>query len=355
VDVQNGVYQVNDAEFRFSHPLTTEAPREPMRIVRHRDGLFWGVSTDHIYKSNDQGASWCRVASAHVTVGGFEIRGDGHLLLWDEHGTNLEFDPETNEITPFEPFGEDDVIDIVRQRDLWVAYGGMQYETKRRIEVARTYFSGQFRGSVDRGFVYVSDDSGMTWTRADAWADGGVARVFVGHDREILLLSYLGSVRKLTKEADGWTGEDLIVASEDTWEEVPYVERAFSFYFPTPTTGFIGGWIHHLGNHYFTTADGGYTWQRIDEVDFPYRLLTPAGDSNLAVNGRELVSLTGTDASTVDMAEVIRQDEVITDISVDGQDRVLIELTKTNDKGWYTRERRWHLVAADEPASDSTQ
>ena len=57
----------------------------------------------------------------------------------------------------------------------------------------------------------------------------------------------------------------LIVASEDTWEEVPYVERAFSFYFPTPTTGFIGGWIHHLGNHYFTTADGGYTWQRIDE------------------------------------------------------------------------------------------
>jgi photosystem II stability/assembly factor-like uncharacterized protein len=353
IDVQNGIYQIDRDGVRFSHPLTTAGPREPISIVRHHHGVYWGSSSDHVYRSNDGGASWCRLAAIHVAVLGLEVQSDGQLLLWDGHGTNRQFNPETNEVLPFDPFGNDDIVDIVRRGDRWVAYGGMQYETRGRVEVSRTFFSGQFRGSVDHGFAYVSEDAGMTWNLADTWPDGGVAQVFVG-DEDIWLLSYLGSVRKLTEGPDGWGGEDLILAVKDTWDDVPYVERPSCFYFPDEITGYIGGWIHRLGNHYFMTSDGGYNWQRIDEEDFPYRLLTPLDDCCLAIRGKDLVSIVGTEASVVDLTDEIGEGEVITDISVDGQKRILIELAQTDDEGWTTDERRWHLLgAADDSESQN--
>ena len=348
IDGQHGLYELSDQGFQFSHPLTTMGPREPMYVVRHRDGILWATARNHIYKSNDNGESWCRLLPTHTTISGLSPRSDGSLLLWDGHGKNLLFDPDDGTLAPFEPFGSDDVIDIVNIRDIWVAYGGMQYETTRRIEVARTYFSGQFRGSVDHGFVYVSEDSGLTWVAADTWKDGGAARVFVTPQREIYVLSYLGSVRKLAKTDTEWRGEDLILANQDNADQVPYVEKAFAFFFGPEGTGFIGGWIHHIGNRYFATADGGYTWQSVSEADFPYRRLTPFKGGHVATTGRDLVLLSDGDRSeSVELASVIRANEVISDISVDDEFQVLLQLTMTNDKGWSTGERRWVLVPAD--------
>ena len=88
--------------------------------------------------------------------------------------------------------------------------------------------------SVDHGFVYVSEDSGLTWVAADTWKDGGAARVFVMPQREIYVLSYLGSVRKLAKTDTEWRGEDLILANQDNADQVPYVEKAFAFFFGRP-------------------------------------------------------------------------------------------------------------------------
>src|SRR5262249_3343185 len=186
-----------------------------------------------------------------------------------------EFDPATGDTKELGAFGGDDIIHIVPTGDFWVAYGGMQYETTRRIEVARTYFSGQFHGSVDHGFVYVSEDAGNTWTRADTWTDGGVATVFVASPNEIYLLSYLGAVRRLVRRDARWEAANLIAATADTLDKVPYVERPFAFYFSDASHGFVAGWIHHIGNRYFETADGGKTWTRVDEARFPYSRITP--------------------------------------------------------------------------------
>ena len=38
---------------------------------------------------------------------------------------------------------------------------------------------------------------------------------------------------------------------------------------------------------------------------------------------------------------------MITDISIDDDGQILLELTTTNEKGWYTDDRRWHLLAID--------
>lgn len=345
IDRQQGLYELSDRGFRFSHPLTTVGPREPMHVVRHRDGILWATSRNHIYKSDDIGTSWCRLSPTHTTITGLSIRPDGSLLLWNGHGKNLVFDPESGTVAPYEPFGTDDVIDIVTTRDLWVAYGGMQYETTRRVEVARTYYSGQFRGSVDHGFVYISEDGGLTWTAADTWEDGGVARVFVSPNREIYLLSYLGSVRKLVETDSGWEGQDLIVASQDNIDRVPYVEEAFAFFFSPEGTGFIGGWIHHVGNRYFATADGGSTWHSASETDFPYRRITPYHDAYVATTGRDLVLLSADDRSSfAELAEVIRPNEVIDDVSVDHDSQILLQLTATDEDGWSTGEHRWLLV-----------
>jgi hypothetical protein len=137
----------------------------------------------------------------------------------------------------------------------------------------------------------------------------------------------------------------LIVANQDNADQVPYVEKAFAFFFGPEGTGFIGGWIHHIGDRYFATADGGYTWHSVSETEFPYRRLTPYKGAYVATTGRDLVLLSGENRSNfAELASVIRPNETVSDISVDHEFQILLQLTTTNEKGWSTGERRWTLV-----------
>jgi photosystem II stability/assembly factor-like uncharacterized protein len=343
-DSNRDVYEIRGHVTRGGRPLTSSGPRAKIRVVRNRDELLWGTSGGQIYNSNDQGRSWCRRAPTGGTMVGFEIRPDGHLLLWDGHGKNVEFDPGTREVKPLALFGSDDIVRIVPTDGLWVAYGGMQYETTRRIEVARTYFSGQFHGSVDHGFVYVSDDSGITWKVADRWNDGGVANLFVATNKEICELSYLGAVRKLVRGEAGWTAETLMAATPATVDKVPYVERAFAFYFADAAVGFVAGWIHHIGNRYFKTTDGGRSWTPIDEQRFPYSRVVPFRGSSIAVKGRSLGRLQSFQFTPIDVSKILASNEVITDLSVDGKGRLLIEMTPTGKYEIPDGASRWKVL-----------
>jgi photosystem II stability/assembly factor-like uncharacterized protein len=348
-DSNREVYEVRDHVLRGSRPLTSTGPRADIRVVRQGEGLLWGTTGGEIYNSNDEGRSWCRRGPTGGAMVGFDIRPDGHLILWDGHGTNVEFDPSAHGLRNVNSFGSDDVIEIIPSGNLWVAYGGMQYETTQRIEVARTYFSGQFHGSVDHGFVYLSEDAGMTWALVDRWISGGVADLFVASPGEIYLLSYLGAVRKLVRRDARWEAIDLIVANADTRDKVPYVERPFAFYFADANHGFVGGWIHHIGNRYFETTDGGRTWTRVEEAQFPYSRITPFQGSYLAIKGRDLGRLKVLDFTPIDLSTRVESNEAITDLTLDRKGRLLIQLTQVGKYGYPDGATRWRVL--DLPAN----
>src|SRR2546425_9805890 len=117
-------------------------------------------------------------------------------MRWNRHGYNARWSPQRLRVEAIPELDCLDIVGMFRRDDLWVVYGGMQYETTRRIEVARTYFSGQFAGSVDHGFVAVSTDGGGHWAVVDRWKDGGVQELFLGDDNTLTLLSWLCAVRR---------------------------------------------------------------------------------------------------------------------------------------------------------------
>lgn len=195
------------------------------------DGTFLGASSRFLYRSSDRGATWERLGETERAVHGAAARHDGTLVLWDGHGDVSSFDPSRRVLSKVAGLNGLDVVDVFRRGDLWVAFGGMQDETTRRIEVARTYSSGQFAGSVDYGFVAVSKDDGLTWNVVDRWKEGGVQQIHLADDDSITLLSWLCAVRRGRLQLrDGAPPKaeltTVLPATEETRKDVPYVERA---------------------------------------------------------------------------------------------------------------------------------
>jgi len=248
---------------------------------RGSDGAFWGISQFFLYRSSDAGLTWKRQVELPRAVDGVAVQASGEILLWDRHGYVTRWNPRSGRLLSVPGLDGLDIVGLFRRGDLWLAYGGMQYQATQRIEVARTYFSGQFSGSADHGYVAVSSDGGGTWHVVDEWKDGGVQTLFLGEDDSLTLLSWLCAVRRghlIVDQAGRPTAslDTILPANENTWHRVPYVERAHAFDFLGGTEGWLRGWTHHLGDFLFHTVDGGKTWERADLVkrlpDQLYRL-----------------------------------------------------------------------------------
>lgn len=278
--------------------------------------------------SDNGGASWSSVGQTPFVARGLVPGTDHELIVWDGHGHNDLLDAGTGRITDIAQLNGDDIVNIVQRPGLWVAYGGKQYETTFRVEVSRTYFAGQFAGTRDAGFVYISRDDGTSWRRVDTWGESGVAAVFIAPNEDIYLLSYLGSIRKLTKGDTAWKARTVLRADSTNRDAVPYVEMPYVFYFSDDSTGYVVGETHQLGYRRFRTTDGGLTWHPISEAEFPFVQLVPVGHSFVArsdtvvrVLGRDRQSLvfrlTGTSG---------QRDQLIDDISPDGDESVLVEV-----------------------------
>jgi photosystem II stability/assembly factor-like uncharacterized protein len=248
---------------------------------RGLDGSFWGISRYFLYRSSNVGVTWERQAELTQEVDGLAVQASGDILIWNRHGFVTRWNPSDRQFHAVPGLEGLDVVGLFRRANLWLVYGGMQWETTQRIEVARTYFSGQFAGSADHGFVSASTDAGGTWRVVDEWKDGGVQALFLGEDNTLILLSWLCAVRRgrLNLEPSGSVTaalETILPVNKETWGRVPYVEDAHILEFIGGADGSIKGWTHHLGDFLFRTIDGGKTWEKSDVTKQPldkiYRL-----------------------------------------------------------------------------------
>jgi hypothetical protein len=291
LDEQGAVYQADERGVRHGYPLTREHPPRALAHVRREGGWLWGTTTSHVYTSDDDGRTWARRGDVPFSIRGVAVRGPDELLLWSGHGDNVLFDARTGTSRTVESLNGDDVVGVVRRDSLWAAFGGMQYESAGRVEVSRTFYAGEFAGTRPHGFVYLSRDRGATWTRADTWPDAGVAQLWMYPDGGMVLFSWLGSVRRVSRSGTGWSGETLHRATGSP--ATPYVEQPLAAYFTDERHGWVSGNIHNVGFRAFATADGGRTWRAAGKGDFPFVQLEPFGAAYLASTPREVFRLQG--------------------------------------------------------------
>lgn len=291
LDEHGAVYRADDRGLRHGYPLTREHPLRAVAHVRTEGARLWGTTGTHVYTSDDDGRTWARRGDVPFVIRGFAVRGADELLMWDGHGSNVLFDARTGASRAVESLNGDDVIGIVRRDSLWAAFGGMQYETAGRVEVSRTFFSGEFAGTRPHGFVYLSRDRGATWTRVDTWPEAGVAQLWMHPDGGMVLFSWLGSVRAVTRSGGGWSGETLHTATRSP--ATPYVEQPLAAYFTDARHGWVSGNIHNMGFRSYETDDGGRTWRAAGRGDFPFVHLEPFGTAYLASTPREVFRVEG--------------------------------------------------------------
>lgn len=247
---------------------------------RDRSGELWGISSFFLYRSHDAGRTWVRLAELDTAHVGMAVQESGAVLIWDGHGSVVRWSPDERELSPVPVLDGLDLVGLFRRGELWLAYGGMQYETTGRIEIARSFLAGQFAGSVPYGFVAASSDGGATWRLIDRWEEAGIQRIFLAEDGRLFAVSWLGAVRRGRLKTDP-AGEvsaemaSILPATEGTRYKVPYVERVSYLGFLQEDRGWIHGWTHHLGTFLFRSKDGGKSWRQATCgpcFEGPYRL-----------------------------------------------------------------------------------
>lgn len=328
MDTEFRLYSLDSRSFRHGFPLTSAYGVRSVETSRMHGTSLWGTTGRFLYGSPDSGRTWYRLPYTASTVAGFLPTTDKTLFVWDGHGINARFDANTEATTIVPSLAGADVVNVVPLRNHWIAYGGRQYETSFRVEVAQSFFAGEFRGTRDEGFVALSSDSGVTWREIDRWKEGGPAAIYASADASrIIMVSYLGSIRELVRRGNGYTATNLLVATPENRDAVPYVQHPFAVYFDDAKTGYISGWIHHLPNHYFRTRDGGRSWARIEEKDFPYRGIFPFDGRYVGWTSTAIHFLAGPRREPiVDLRPVIGDRSTIHGISrVGATDRLLVD------------------------------
>lgn len=358
MDLEGRLYTIDHSGSTSTFPLTSDGPTRPMTQVRMGEGDLWGSTGRGIYSSADTASTWFRIPYDAATVRGLRVRNAEEAFVWDGRGVNTIVNRRTGTTNVVADLIERDVIDVVEHGGRWYAYGGLQHESARRIEVARTFFSGEFRGSQDHGFVYVSSDQGKTWALIDRWPEGGVMKLFIHPSGHLTLQSYTGSLRQVRRTGNGYQAENLLLAGAENREKVPYVEHGFSLYFADDTTGYIGGWIHHVGDRYFRTRDGGRSWEAVEENDFPYKSPMPWGEGYFAHTASKVYFLHGHKVTEVaDVAPHFEEARAwIQAVSRAGERKVLVQLGSGTLLLLDTDRRTWEPLHAPilEPSSSGT-
>lgn len=291
-DEEDGLYRISRDRVVYSRAFTRDGARPRLWLVAAGANATWGAGGHTLYSTVDSGRTWRLAGSSPVGIRGLLPLEGGRVMLWNGHGFNAVFDPASGALEKIAAFRGADVVGVVAADSLWVAFGGGQAESAGRVDVGRTFYGGEFAGSGPNGFVFVSRDRGRSWTRAHEWTGHGILGVFVHPDRSLTLLSYLGSIRRLTPTPSGYLPENLVTATPRNRDAVPYVQTLGAMYFDG-REGWIDGWIHHLGNRRYVTRDGGRTWSREAPRANHYQEMLPGPGGWLGSTGHRLFWIDG--------------------------------------------------------------
>jgi photosystem II stability/assembly factor-like uncharacterized protein len=347
LDDEGRIYAIAPGSFACGFPLAGARRAPLLWSVRAPGRTWWGASEHALYSSADRGATWSPASAAPFAIAGIAPRDDRSLMAWDRHGHNAIFEQATNAWRTIPDLDGADVVRVLQLPDEWIAYGGRQYEETNRIEVSMTYFGGQFSGSRPDGFVYASRDHGTTWTLIHTWKKHGVAGMYVFPGGDMVLISYLGAVRRLTRSGSEYSARDVLQATEKNMRQVPYVQWVSAIYFASDSIGYVGGEIHEAGSRRFRTSDGGATWVALPSDSFAFHEVIPGGGGTIAWDRRTVVELHG--ASTREIATVWnfspKDTAYIRDVSVAAGDSLLVEWALESPNWRVTRPSHWTMLA----------
>ena len=259
----------------FGKGVATSWPVEMLDRGAH--DVLWGISEYFLYRSTDGAKSWDRITELPVAMVRIHLQRNGDVLLFDGHGWSGRWEVSASRLVNVPVLNGLDVAGSFRRDDVWLLFGGRQYDTARRVEVAQTFFSGQFAGSVAHGFVAASTDGGTTWSIIDRWDEGPQA-IFLSDDNRLTLLSWLCGIRQGTITREPLAANMQTVLSGSERERTPYVQHAYVLDFLNKKNGWILGWIHHVGDVTHRTNDGGRSWKSAERNSYPRTALHRLAD-----------------------------------------------------------------------------
>jgi photosystem II stability/assembly factor-like uncharacterized protein len=298
VDREGGLYRVSPGRTVYSRPLTRGDAAPRLSRVAAGRGRTWAASEYGLYTGGPGGRGWVLTATSPRPIAGMAVLGDGRVMLWDGHGANVAFDPAARRMEEIAGLHGDDVVKVIGGDSVWLAYGGRQYESAMRVDVARTFRPNEFAGSRPNGFIYRSRDRGLSWAKVAEWPEHGVVAVFPHADGALTLFSYRGSVRRLTPDAGGYRADTLVTATDENRDSVPYAQVVGALYVHG-AEGWMDGWIHHRGNVRYLTHDGGRSWTAGPLGPVHYQALCRSGGRWIASTGHRLFLLSGDSARQI--------------------------------------------------------
>jgi len=303
LDESMGLYRIGPDGVTFSPPMTSGRSPATLELVRRAGDALWGLSAHGVYSSTDGGVSWDLAAPSEVRLAGLTARSRDQLLVWDERGRTRALDTRTGRWSAVRALGATLVRDVVTTGDHLIALGG----------------DGQ------RSDAWLSPDRGVTWTLVDRWAGPMAVEAVVLPTGDVVLWTADGALRRATPL--GAVGGPPR-SSPGTIPELPCCT---SLYFAEEDTGLLGGYVHYRGDHAWLVEDGGRTLRAIDRRLFPYVQVVPFAGGALAVVGHSFSNEPG-DRTELHLLRghgrrvLFRAPEAISDVSVDPDGHVLLEL-----------------------------
>ncbi|MES2680894.1 MAG: YCF48-related protein [Bacteroidota bacterium] len=132
---------------------------------------------------------------------------------------------------------------------------GLVVNAVQFVSPSRGYLCGEIKnGSSDRGYVYMTNDGGSSWTRVNGVTSGNMQKVQFVNSTLGFAVSDFGM---LFRTADGGNTWDLLTGLYNPLSGTRYVNLLNDVFFSSTTDGIVGGISIGGNSPIFYTTDGG--------------------------------------------------------------------------------------------------
>lgn len=259
----------------------TDITKEPSAQISESSGFAFAgqkpatiarVATD-LYLSENNGTSWTKLPATPdaMTKGKVAVSADGNTILWKSVVNNLQKCWVT-----------------INKGANWTASSGINFSCNPMADpVVSTRFYAYNRSD---GYLYISDDSGISFQKSGNAGAGGNARIATWHGKEGHIwiargssgIRYSSDAGKTFQTVSVSNAEVIAVGKEKTGTEIPTI-----FIYGKVKSGDVTG--------VYRSNDWGVTWTRADDNQHQWGHLANAGmiEADRNIYGRVYRSTAG--------------------------------------------------------------